>query len=235
MNGLYDAEIDGAPVVALTGLTFHDLIGARFMQGVDTIRLMESVALYNEQVTGPRARVIVAQPGLPRRARRPRRRPLADPQGRAGDEAVRGQASMEIHGARSSSAWSRRWSRRRRPVARRRRTCSTPARASRSWSGRARSAPGEEVEQLADRLARPVAKALLGKACCADDSPFTTGGIGASRHRAVIVGDAECDTLLILGSTMPWIDFYPKPGQARACRSTCCPSASACATRSRSG
>jgi pyruvate dehydrogenase (quinone)/pyruvate decarboxylase len=26
----------------------------------------------------------------------------------------------------------------------------------------------------------------------------------------------ECDTLLILGSTMPWIDSYPKPGQARA-------------------
>ena len=26
----------------------------------------------------------------------------------------------------------------------------------------------------------------------------------------------ECDTLLILGSTMPWIDYYPKPGQARA-------------------
>ena len=25
----------------------------------------------------------------------------------------------------------------------------------------------------------------------------------------------ECDTVLILGSTMPWVDFYPKPGQAR--------------------
>jgi pyruvate dehydrogenase (quinone) len=30
MNGLYDAALDGAPVVALTGLTFHDLRGVRY-------------------------------------------------------------------------------------------------------------------------------------------------------------------------------------------------------------
>src|SRR5579875_1134478 len=60
MNGLYDAMFDGAPVVALTGLTFHDLRGVRYQQGVDTVRLMESVALYNQEVTGPEHAVIVA-------------------------------------------------------------------------------------------------------------------------------------------------------------------------------
>jgi hypothetical protein len=25
----------------------------------------------------------------------------------------------------------------------------------------------------------------------------------------------DCDTLLILGSTMPWFEYYPKLGQAR--------------------
>src|SRR4029079_2734137 len=53
MNGLYEALLDGAPVVALTGLTFHDLRGVRFQQGIDTVKLMQSVALYNEEVTGP--------------------------------------------------------------------------------------------------------------------------------------------------------------------------------------
>ena len=33
MNGLYDASFDGAPVLAITGTTFHDLSGTRFMQG----------------------------------------------------------------------------------------------------------------------------------------------------------------------------------------------------------
>src|SRR5580693_2218049 len=59
MNGLYEAALDGAPVVALTGLTFHDLRGVRFQQGVDTVKLMQSVALYNEEVTGPEHALIV--------------------------------------------------------------------------------------------------------------------------------------------------------------------------------
>jgi pyruvate dehydrogenase (quinone)/pyruvate decarboxylase len=49
----------------------------------------------------------------------------------------------------------------------------------------------------------------------ADDSPYTTGGIG---HLGTVPSQQimqGCDTLLILGSTMPWVNYYPKPGQAR--------------------
>src|ERR1700691_5629948 len=53
LNGLYDASFDGAPVLAITGTTFHDLIGTRFMQGVDTVALMQDVAVYNTQISGP--------------------------------------------------------------------------------------------------------------------------------------------------------------------------------------
>jgi pyruvate dehydrogenase (quinone)/pyruvate decarboxylase len=72
-----------------------------------------------------------------------------------------------------------------------------------------------EVIQVAERLGAPVAKALLGKGVLPDDSPYTTGGIG---HLGTLPSHQimqECDTLLILGSTMPWVNYYPKPGQAR--------------------
>ena len=59
LNGLYDANMDGAPVVAITGMTFHDLIGTRYQQGVDTTKLMQDVALYNVEVTGPEHAVLV--------------------------------------------------------------------------------------------------------------------------------------------------------------------------------
>src|ERR1700712_4408961 len=52
LNGLYDAALDRAPVVAITGMTFHDLIGTRYQQGVDTTKLMQEIALYNVEVTG---------------------------------------------------------------------------------------------------------------------------------------------------------------------------------------
>ena len=52
LNGLYDAKMDGAPVLALTGQTYHDLIGTRYQQEVDLLSLFKDVAVYNQQVLG---------------------------------------------------------------------------------------------------------------------------------------------------------------------------------------
>src|SRR5437763_627393 len=43
LNGLYDAKMDGAPVLALTGQTYHDLIGTRYQQEVDLLSLFKDV------------------------------------------------------------------------------------------------------------------------------------------------------------------------------------------------
>src|SRR5438132_5637560 len=52
LNGLYDAKLDGAPVLAITGQTYHDLLGMRYQQEVDLLALFKDVALYNQQLTG---------------------------------------------------------------------------------------------------------------------------------------------------------------------------------------
>src|SRR5947207_2055483 len=53
LNGLYDAKLDGQPVLALTGLPFHDLIGTRTQQDVELDKLFQDVAAYNERIMGP--------------------------------------------------------------------------------------------------------------------------------------------------------------------------------------
>src|ERR1043165_7819252 len=53
LNGLYDAKIDGQPVLAIAGYTFHDLIGTHYQQDVDLDKLFMDVAAYNERVMGP--------------------------------------------------------------------------------------------------------------------------------------------------------------------------------------
>src|SRR5438270_6290734 len=53
LNGLYDAKFDGQPVLALTGLAFHDLIGTRSQQDVELDKLFIDVAAFNERVMGP--------------------------------------------------------------------------------------------------------------------------------------------------------------------------------------
>src|SRR5438445_11544290 len=52
LNGLYDAKMDGQPVLAVTGLQFHDLIGTHTQQDVALDRLFEDVAVYNERIMG---------------------------------------------------------------------------------------------------------------------------------------------------------------------------------------
>src|ERR1700709_119109 len=47
LNGLYDAKLDNQPVLALTGHTFHDLIGAHYQQDVALDRVFADVAEYN--------------------------------------------------------------------------------------------------------------------------------------------------------------------------------------------
>jgi pyruvate dehydrogenase (quinone) len=53
LNGLYDAKLDLQPVIAITGHTFHDLIGTRYQQDVSLERVYADVAVYSELVTGP--------------------------------------------------------------------------------------------------------------------------------------------------------------------------------------
>src|SRR6476660_2256416 len=52
LNGLYDAKMDGAPVLAITGQTYHDLIGTHYQQEVDLLALFKDVAVYNQQILG---------------------------------------------------------------------------------------------------------------------------------------------------------------------------------------
>src|SRR5689334_24950173 len=52
LNGLYDAKLDGVPVLAITGLQFHDLIGTHTQQDVALDKLFMDVAPYNERIMG---------------------------------------------------------------------------------------------------------------------------------------------------------------------------------------
>jgi pyruvate dehydrogenase (quinone) len=164
MNGLYDAAFDGAPVVALTGLTFHDLRGIRYQQSVDTVKLMEPLTVYNEEVTGPQHAILIAN--------RACRAALSD----------RGVAhlaiskdvqlmklsadkrSMRNPGARSSTSWSPPLSAP--PSDQLRAAASVLNAGSRVTvlAGQGALSARDEVTQLADVLGAPVAKALLGKA-----------------------------------------------------------------------
>src|SRR5262249_7499598 len=76
---------------------------------------------------------------------------------------------------------------------------------------------GAEAELIttAERLGAGVAKALLGLAVLTDDLPYVTGAIGLLGTKPSCELMQECDTLFVVGSSFPYAEFLPEPGQAR--------------------
>ncbi|HUQ91194.1 MAG TPA: thiamine pyrophosphate-binding protein [Bryobacteraceae bacterium] len=53
INGLYDAKLDSQPVVALTGMQFHDLSNTHQQQDVEIDRVLMDLCVYNVRIMGP--------------------------------------------------------------------------------------------------------------------------------------------------------------------------------------
>src|SRR5437870_32206 len=62
INGLYDAKLDGQPVLAITGHHYHDLIDTFAQQDVDLDRVFQDVALYSTRVMGRNRVAAVTKP-----------------------------------------------------------------------------------------------------------------------------------------------------------------------------
>jgi pyruvate dehydrogenase (quinone)/pyruvate oxidase len=83
-------------------------------------------------------------------------------------------------------------------------------------AGRGSISATDELLAVAERLQAPIGKPLLGKEAVPDESPYTTGGVGLLGTKPSQEAMEACDTLLIVGSTFPYVEYYPQPGKAKA-------------------
>jgi pyruvate dehydrogenase (quinone) len=215
LNGLYDAKLDGQPVLAITGLQFHDLIGTHTQQDVALDKLFMDVSVFNERIMGAAhaqnitelaCRTALARRGvahvtipvdiqdqtLKEDMRSNRNKP-----NHVSDEFARGARTPEPHEIDAAAR------------------ILNDGKKVAILAGRGALKAGAQLERAAELLGAPIIKALLGKSCVPDDSPYTTGGLGLLGTRPSEEAMQECDTLLIVGSCLPYIEFYPKPGQAK--------------------
>ena len=214
LNGLYDAKFDRAPVLAITGLPYHDLIQTSTQQDVDHVRLFADAVEHSTAILGAAqvetAVALACRTALARRGVAHLAIPVdvqeqtldADkpsPRNKAGatqayaesphapdPEAIAAAADILAGGQKIMIL-----------------------------AGQGAAQAGAELLALADHLGAPIAKALLGKAVAPDGHPLVTGGVGYLGARPSQEGLAACDTLLIVGSGFPYIEYYPKPGQAK--------------------
>ncbi|HVE13278.1 MAG TPA: thiamine pyrophosphate-dependent enzyme [Elusimicrobiota bacterium] len=215
LNGLYDAKLDGAPVLAITGMQFHDLVSTHTQQDVELDKLFADVAAYNARIMGAahveNAVELACRTALMTRGVAHVTIPV-DVQEQPAKDGLRSKRNVAGHVSSVMAGCAR-----------------LPARADLEraaallnagkkiaiLAGQGALGASEELESLAEILGAPVIKALLGRACLPDDSPYTTGAVGLLGTRPSQEALEDCDTLLLIGTSFPYIEFYPKPGQAR--------------------
>jgi pyruvate dehydrogenase (quinone) len=214
LNGLYDAKADHQPVLAIVGQQARSALGGEFQQEVDLVSLFKDVAHeYVHMATVPEQILHLVDRAM--RIARDRRAVTClilpnDLQELAAVEPPREHAMMHTGIGFTS-----------------------PGRAPRDLDLVAAAAvlnagkkvailagagaldAGVELVAVADRLGAGIAKALLGKMAVPDDLPNVTGSIGLLGTAPSWKMMEDCDTLLMVGSSFPYSEFLPKPGQAR--------------------
>jgi pyruvate dehydrogenase (quinone) len=215
LNGLYDAQMDHQPVLAIVGQSDRSAIGGSYQQEVDLLSLFKDVAHeYVHVATVPEQfphlidramRIAIVErtvtclivPGDVQQLKAVKEPPNAHGTVHSGpgiclprivprEPDLRRAAELLNAGSRVAIL-----------------------------VGAGALAATDEIIEVADTLGAGVAKALLGKAAVPDDYPFVTGAIGLLGTRASYEMMTGCDTLLMVGSNFPYSEFLPKPGQAR--------------------
>src|SRR4051812_5083731 len=178
LNGLYDAKLDNQPVLAITGLQFHDLIGTFTQQDVALDKLFMDVAVFNERIMGPThvenitdlaCRTALAYHGVAH---------ITFPVDLQEKEVKKKQASSRNIPHHTSDVDARSARLPNRVDLERAADILNQGKKVAILAGRGALNATDQLEQTAELLAAPIVKALLGKAAVPDDSPYTTGCIG---------------------------------------------------------
>jgi pyruvate dehydrogenase (quinone) len=215
LNGLYDAQMDHQPVVAIVGQQKTTALGAQYQQEVDLGTLFKDVASqYVTMVTTPAA----ARHAIDRAVRIAQAERTVTCVIIPNDIQEMDMADPpRAHGSTFSGVgWSA-------P-----RVVPSDADLLRAADvlnagekvailvGAGALGAREEVERVAGVLGAGVAKALLGRTVLSDDLPYVTGAIGLLGTEPSWKLMQDCDTLFMIGTSFPYSEFLPEEGQARA-------------------
>lgn len=214
LNGLYDAKLDHVGVVAIMGQQARTAIGSNYQQEVDLQSLCKDVASeYIVTVTEPpqmrhaidRALRIARDKRSPTVIIVPNdlqelsysEPPMAHGSTHTGIGTTIGSKVPEEAGLRAAA------------------DILNSGKKVAILAGAGALEATDELLETAEILGAGIAKALLGKAAVPDELPFVTGSIGLLGTKPSWDLMKECDTFLMVGSSFPYSEFLPKPGQAR--------------------
>ena len=213
LNGLYDAKLDNTPVLAITGSTYSDLMDSDYQQDVNLVNLFADVSVYNTMINRPEhaemAVDIACRTALSKKGVSHLTLPIDVQEMR-----LEGNYSRHKVEGHTSDVFAK-------AIVPDKRLLQSAADILNAGKkvvmlvGQGALDASDEVIAVAERLQAPIVKALLGKAVVPDDHPYSLGGIGMLGTVPATDAMTEADTLLMVGTSFPYIEYLPKPGQAK--------------------
>jgi pyruvate dehydrogenase (quinone) len=215
LNGLYDAKMDHAGVVAIVGQQSRAALGGDYQQEVDLISLFKDVAHhYVHMATVPSQIRHLVDRAIRIAAAERTVTCIIVPNDLQELEAM--ETPPRKHGTvHSGLGWSQPRTIPKDADLRRAAEVLNTGKKVAMLVGAGALQAAEEVIEVAEILGAGVSKALLGKAVIPDDLPFCCGPIGLLGSKPSWEMMKECDTLLVIGSSFPYSEFLPEEGQAR--------------------
>jgi pyruvate oxidase len=206
LNGLYDAKMDHAPVLALTGQVSTDYLGTDYFQEVDLLQLFNDVAAYNHQVTDPNQMAIMAdnacRTALAKRAVAhlnltfdALRGAVEQPVRHFGVRSAAPRDLSSVPADRDLARAADLIDRARRPVV---------------LAGRGALGSRGPLERFAEAIQAPVVNTLPGKGVLRDQHPLALGGLGLLGAKPAHTAMEQCDLCVMVGTAYPYWDFLPK-------------------------
>ena len=215
LNGLYDAKLDHQPVLAIVGQQARMGLGGNYQQEVDLVTLFKDVASQYVQMAHEPAQIRHLIDRAHRIALAERDVTCLIIPNDLAEEPAEEEPPREHGSVHSAPGYAP-------PIVVPQRgqveAAADILNAGKKVAmlvGQGALHATDEVIEVAETLGAGVAKALLGKAAVPDDLPFVTGSIGLLGTKPSWTLMNECDTLLMVGSSFPYSEWLPKPGQAR--------------------
>ena len=213
LNGLYDAKADNIPVVAITGSTFSDIMNSGFLQDVNLLQLFSDVASYNTMINVPEqaemAVDLACRTALSRKGVSHINIPV-DVQ----EKKLKGNYSRHKVPGHTSDIFDSFALPNKRLIEKAAQILNRGNKIV-ILVGQGALNASKEILAVAEKLNAPIIKALLGKAVVPDDHPLSLGGIGMLGTDPPSDAMKETDTLLMIGTSFPYMEYLPKPGQAK--------------------
>ena len=199
LNGLYDAKLDHAPVLAVTGQVARDLVGRDYHQEVDMTKLFADVALYNRLLLNASSAPLIVSRAIKEAVLHSGVAHLNVPV-----DLLMEETNAPIHELVRipEVTYHPDLERTVQIVDRSKRPVIIIGNGSRSAS--------RPLGDLSAKIGAPIVYALGGKGILPDDDPRVMGGLGLLGTRPSVDAVKKADLILMIGTSFPYYKFIPE-------------------------